>query len=216
MLSHVGVHEEKQETGVEELRQEDTIDNGCQLLRRSFLSDPLDQVPDSMLQHKVDAYNHETYGLTEDEGDEDVVVKDFADGFCEELSGSCTVFVFIGVFEYLIDIFLIFLQVIAEALHDAREMCCTSLFKIQFIYIELFNSFFLPNCWFVEEVVLFIIFTLHFRVLLSSFLTQNGEGVNHPSSDAEDAYYNQVYNESFHISQTFCVVPVLPDDICWL
>lgn len=216
MLSHVGVHEEKKETSVEELGQEDTIDNGRKLLRRSFLSDPLDQVPDSMLQHKVDTNNHETYGLAEDERNEHVVIKDFADRFCIQLSRSCTVLVFISVFKYLVDIFLVFLQVIAEALHDAREMCCASLFEIQLIYIELFNSFFLPNCRFIEEIVLFIIFTLHFRVLLSSFLTQNGEGVNHPSSYAKDAYYNQVYNQSFHISQSFCIVPILPDDIGWL
>ena len=82
MLSHVGVHEQKKETSIEELGQEDTIDNGCKLLGRSFLPDPLDQVPDSMLQHKVDAYNHETYGLTEDEGNEDIIIKDLADRFC--------------------------------------------------------------------------------------------------------------------------------------
>ena len=130
MLSHVGVDEEKKETGVEELRQEDTIDNGRKLLRRSFLSDPLDQVPDGMLQHKVDTYNHETYGLTEDERNEDVVVKDLADGFRIQLAGSSTVIVFIGIFEYLVHIFLVFLQVIAEALHDAREMRGASLLKI--------------------------------------------------------------------------------------
>lgn len=210
MLSHVGVDEQKKETSVEELGQEDTIDNGRKLLGRSFLSDPLDQVPDCMLQHKVDTYNHETYGLTEDERNEDIIIEDLADRFCIQLSR------FGGVLEYLVDVFLVFLQVVAEALHDAREMCCACLLKIKFIDIKLFNSFFLPNCWFIEEIVLFIIFTLHFRVLLSSLLTQNGEGVNHPSSYAKDAYYNEVYNQSFHISQSFCIVPILPDDISWL
>jgi hypothetical protein len=95
-------------------------------------------------------------------------------------------------------------------------MRCACLLKIKFIYIELFNSFFLPNCWFIEQIVLFIIFTLDFRVFLSSLLTENGEGVNHPSSYAKDAYYNQVYNQSFHISQSFSIVPIFPDDISWL
>lgn len=86
MLSHVGVDEQEKETGVEELGQEDTIHNGRKLLGRSFLSNPLDQVPNCMLQHKVDTYNHETYGLTKDERNEDIVIKDLTDRFCIQLS----------------------------------------------------------------------------------------------------------------------------------
>ena len=135
--------------------------------------------------------------MTENERNEDIVIKDLTDWFCIQLSR------FGRVLEYLVDIFLVFLQVVAEALHDTCEMRCACLLKINFIYIELFNSFFLPNCWFIEQIVLFIIFTLDLRVLLSSLLTQNGEGVNHPSSYAKDAYYDQVHHHDFRRHQEY-------------
>lgn len=96
VFSHVTVDQQQQDTSVEELSDEHSVRDGCQLLTVGLLADPLNTFDDDVLQNGVDDDNDHRDATSQDFGNQLVSDKMVTEWFLLALRVSIYSFLFVS------------------------------------------------------------------------------------------------------------------------
>jgi hypothetical protein len=208
MLRGLGVHEQEQETCVEELSVEYTVRDGGLLLTLGVLTDPVHQVNDDQLKDHIHTDYNEGDGLPNDFGPDDIVI--VLQTNLARVDDFSTV-VLLRVYFRLTH--AVGLLVLAEALHCSGEMCFLHHLLCQGILFVLNDCILLPEVM-SSSVILRNLKTVHFWILflLGKTCLRAGEnnGERHREGDQDD----DGHDDLLHSSLLRGVVPVFPNDVC--
>lgn len=210
MLSQIGVHQQHQEAGVEELGDEDNPRDGTLLLTVGVFTNPLNQLNDYQLENDVNSDNDECYGLSHDLGKDLVNEVVVANG---RLENDFALLVFEAIhFSFLVSVLA---HIYAETLEWPGKMSELAFGLCLLVYKIFVDSVSLPEINSLT-VLLGELFAIKWWIL--TFELDGGSRAH--EDEHEGASEHQKDDDGDHQGLSESVAPsevtVLPDNVSWL